>query len=219
MRAGQLVMLAPPLAVIHAPGEQRPEPSQLVDLLLHSPAAAGSPWLDLLYNGIPKSTKTTPDLTQQLPMPVPKVPVQQQQQLSAPGSAAVKPSSSTSNSAETARSPAGAVRISSRRNKRSMGSSKSTTATHKAAAKQAAKVVAYNSYGEAHSDRAAAACREVPAVGHVGLWPAFALLNHSCAPNTTHWVLGDLMVVRAVTDIAAGEAGAAKGCGITANAA
>lgn len=217
IQAGQLVMLAPPLAVIHSPGEQRPEPSQLVDLLLRGPATAANPWLDLLYNGTTKSTKSTPELRQQLSLQVPEVPVQQQQQPqqpSAPASAGVEPSSSTSSGGDTALSSAGTVRISSRRNKRNTGSIKQpSTATHKAAAKQVAKVVAYNSYGEAHSDRAAAACRGVPAVGHVGLWPAFALLNHSCAPNTTHWVLGDLMVVRAVTDIAAGEQRQQRGVG------
>lgn len=34
-------------------------------------------------------------------------------------------------------------------------------------------------------------------VGHLGLWPAFSLLNHSCLPSAVNYVVGDLMVVHA----------------------
>lgn len=37
------------------------------------------------------------------------------------------------------------------------------------------------------------------------LWPEFALLNHSCAPNTVNYVVGGSMVVRAVAPISQGE--------------
>lgn len=54
-------------------------------------------------------------------------------------------------------------------------------------------------------DLAAAALRGVEPVGHIGVWPEFSLLNHSCSPNTIHWVLGDTMVVRCATPIKSGD--------------
>ncbi|KAF5829055.1 hypothetical protein DUNSADRAFT_16639 [Dunaliella salina] len=43
------------------------------------------------------------------------------------------------------------------------------------------------------------------AQSHVGLWPHFSLLNHSCLPTCVHYVVGSTMVVRAVRDVPAGE--------------
>ena len=40
---------------------------------------------------------------------------------------------------------------------------------------------------------------------HVGVFPWFSFLNHSCCPNTSYMVLGDVMVVRAAADVAGGE--------------
>lgn len=39
---------------------------------------------------------------------------------------------------------------------------------------------------------------------HVGLWPHFALFNHSCLPSCVHYVVGSSMVVRAVREVAPG---------------
>lgn len=39
----------------------------------------------------------------------------------------------------------------------------------------------------------------------VGLWPAFSLLNHSCAPNASFMVVGGVMAVRAAADLQKGE--------------
>ncbi|KAK4119744.1 hypothetical protein N657DRAFT_649890 [Parathielavia appendiculata] len=41
--------------------------------------------------------------------------------------------------------------------------------------------------------------------GNAGLWVRAAYINHSCIPNAEREFIGDLMVVRAVRDIAAGE--------------
>ncbi|XP_064104413.1 SET domain-containing protein SmydA-8-like [Macrobrachium nipponense] len=37
------------------------------------------------------------------------------------------------------------------------------------------------------------------------LFPLGAIMNHSCLPNTQHWFTDGVLIVRAVTDIAAGE--------------
>ncbi|KXZ47298.1 hypothetical protein GPECTOR_36g24 [Gonium pectorale] len=68
-----------------------------------------------------------------------------------------------------------------------------------------AKIVKFNCFGDDAEDLAAAACRGEEPRGHIGLWPEFALLNHSCAPNAVNFVVGDAMVVRACRPIRAGE--------------
>ncbi|KXZ43815.1 hypothetical protein GPECTOR_80g175 [Gonium pectorale] len=70
--------------------------------------------------------------------------------------------------------------------------------------------VAYNCYGEPCTDRLLAALLGPQADGggsFVGLWADFAMLNHSCCPNTTNLVGGPRrrMLVRATQPIAAGE--------------
>jgi hypothetical protein len=71
---------------------------------------------------------------------------------------------------------------------------------------QAAQVVQLNAFGDDWEDLAAAAVRgaAVPH-SHVGIWPQFSMANHSCLPNTVHYVVGHALVVRAVEDISAGE--------------
>jgi SET and MYND domain-containing protein len=65
--------------------------------------------------------------------------------------------------------------------------------------------VRYNAFGDSFEDLAAAAVRSAPMPhSHVGCWPAFCLLNHSCIPNTVHYVVGQNMVVRATDDVPAG---------------
>lgn len=71
---------------------------------------------------------------------------------------------------------------------------------------QAAQLVRYNAFGDAFEDLASAAVRGASMPhSHVGCWPAFSLFNHSCVPNTVHYVVGDNMVVRATEDVHAGE--------------
>lgn len=71
---------------------------------------------------------------------------------------------------------------------------------------RASQLVRFNAFGDAFEDLAAAAVRgAVMPHSHVGLWPAFSLFNHSCVPNTAHYVVGRNMVVRATEDVHAGE--------------
>lgn len=37
--------------------------------------------------------------------------------------------------------------------------------------------------------------------GHLGLWPAFSLMNHSCVPSAVNYVGGDVMAVHAARHI------------------
>jgi hypothetical protein len=66
-------------------------------------------------------------------------------------------------------------------------------------------VVATYAFGDEHDELLCAARGGYKATSQVGLWAPFGLLNHSCAPNTVHYVVKSRMVVRAVADIAAGE--------------
>jgi hypothetical protein len=59
-------------------------------------------------------------------------------------------------------------------------------------------------------DLASAAARGAGGRSVVGLWPGFSYFNHSCLPSTVHYVVGESMVVRAVTEIEAGAALAAS---------
>lgn len=81
-----------------------------------------------------------------------------------------------------------------------------------------AQIVRFNAFGDAFEDLAAAAVRgaHMPH-SHVGCWPAFSLYNHSCIPNTVHYVVGRSMVVRATEDIPAGEGGCGSPSWIAAN--
>ncbi|KAG1662897.1 hypothetical protein FOA52_009680 [Chlamydomonas sp. UWO 241] len=75
-----------------------------------------------------------------------------------------------------------------------------------AEARRASKVVNLNCFGDAHGDRAAAALRGEPVSAHIGVWPEFAMLNHSCSPNAINYALGSrALVVRAATHVAAGD--------------
>ncbi|GFR45938.1 hypothetical protein Agub_g7402, partial [Astrephomene gubernaculifera] len=83
-------------------------------------------------------------------------------------------------------------------------------------------VVSYNAYGDEYEDLPAADLRsestgassvsgseagEATALArsHVGVWPHFTNLNHSCVPNCVHYVVGSTMVVRAVQAIPEGS--------------
>ncbi|KIY97081.1 hypothetical protein MNEG_10880 [Monoraphidium neglectum] len=60
-------------------------------------------------------------------------------------------------------------------------------------------------YAEASEDTCAAALKELTAESAAGVWQEFALLNHSCAPNTCAALFGVTLVVRAAAPILAGE--------------
>ena len=90
-------------------------------------------------------------------------------------------------------------------------SSQSTPTSSERADDTLAAVVALNAFGDKFDDPVAAACRLSDAqrqqkggrssgeggsrdvdrvVPHVGLWPQFALINHSCLPNAIHYTIG-----------------------------
>ncbi|GBF88897.1 hypothetical protein Rsub_01396 [Raphidocelis subcapitata] len=70
---------------------------------------------------------------------------------------------------------------------------------------QLERLVARCAYAERSEDAAAADLKELSPESVAGLWPEFALLNHSCAPNTCAAPFGNVLVVRAATPILAGE--------------
>ena len=51
--------------------------------------------------------------------------------------------------------------------------------------------------GDNHEDLALCELRGEQARGHIGVWGAFAMLNHSCAPNAINYVVDDAICVRA----------------------
>ena len=72
-------------------------------------------------------------------------------------------------------------------------------------------LVRYNAFGEPYGDPAAWSTRGQGQdfCSFLGLWPAFALINHSCRPNASTMVLSSkeelMMLVRAGREIKAGE--------------
>lgn len=42
-------------------------------------------------------------------------------------------------------------------------------------------------FGDDHDDLASAAMRREQPRGHIGIWPEFAFLNHSCMPNAINY--------------------------------
>ncbi|KAF8059148.1 hypothetical protein HT031_005320 [Scenedesmus sp. PABB004] len=67
------------------------------------------------------------------------------------------------------------------------------------------QLVFANCTGEEFEDPALALLRGSTSCGHLGVWPAAAMANHSCAPNAHAMLLGDRLVVRAAEALAAGE--------------
>ncbi|KAF5834973.1 hypothetical protein DUNSADRAFT_8073 [Dunaliella salina] len=72
-----------------------------------------------------------------------------------------------------------------------------------------AKMTKFNCFGDNREDDALCAVSGRPSAGHIGIWGPFAMLNHSCAPNTMNYVVDTanqgIMVVRAAKAIAQGE--------------
>ncbi|KAG2441895.1 hypothetical protein HXX76_003502 [Chlamydomonas incerta] len=67
------------------------------------------------------------------------------------------------------------------------------------------KLVAFNSWGNSYSDLGAAPLRKEHSEAVIGVWPEFALLNHSCAPNTVAFNVGQHLLVQAAADIDQGQ--------------
>ncbi|MEW5303772.1 MAG: hypothetical protein WDW36_006431 [Sanguina aurantia] len=68
--------------------------------------------------------------------------------------------------------------------------------------------VNFNSYADIGEDAAVVACRGggvTQSRSFAGMWGSFSLLNHSCAPNASHLVVDQQMVVHAAHPISSGE--------------
>ncbi len=90
----------------------------------------------------------------------------------------------------------------------SASSTSATSSTSTTTALEAARLeqlVALNAFGDQYEDLAAATIKDVDPSSQIGLWPLFAMFNHSCAPNTVHYVVGSHMVIRAVQQVVAGD--------------
>lgn len=68
-----------------------------------------------------------------------------------------------------------------------------------------ASIVQYNAFGDDYEDLGLAAMRGTTAQSQVGIWPRFSFFNHSCQPNTVHYVSGSSMIMRATEAIPAGS--------------
>ncbi|KAF5829076.1 hypothetical protein DUNSADRAFT_16609 [Dunaliella salina] len=67
------------------------------------------------------------------------------------------------------------------------------------------EALACHTLGDSCEDVAVAQLRQQePLQSYCGLWPEFALLNHSCSPNTVHLVVGGWLLLRAARPIAEG---------------
>lgn len=72
-------------------------------------------------------------------------------------------------------------------------------------AERALQLVQANCYGEEFDDPVWCGLRRASSCGHLGLWPALSLINHSCCPNSIAWVMDDKIWVRAAGDIGSQE--------------
>jgi hypothetical protein len=70
---------------------------------------------------------------------------------------------------------------------------------------QLQQIISENAYSEPSEDAGASLLRELSPESVTGLWPEFALLNHSCAPNTVAVVVGQYLLLRATAPVLAGE--------------
>jgi SET and MYND domain-containing protein len=70
---------------------------------------------------------------------------------------------------------------------------------------QLQQIISENAYSEPSEDAGASLLRELSPESVTGLWPEFALLNHSCAPNTVAVVVGQYLLLRATVPVLAGE--------------
>lgn len=66
-------------------------------------------------------------------------------------------------------------------------------------------LVSANCYGEASEDVAVAELRDIQPESYLGMWPEFALANHSCAANTSHVVVGGRLLLHASRPILEGQ--------------
>jgi hypothetical protein len=203
---GSTLLLARPLAFLDAPEDHQPKPEQLVDQiamrrLWQTPAAAALQWdhappsfaAKAAASGGSKSTTRppAPALTELAALPA---------FLTRPAPLDER----LANEAEPDAAATSLVAVNAFGDEsEDLGASTLRHHRRPPAATTPAGIIA-----------AAAAAAGAPGAGTdhqggaravAGVWPAFALLNHSCAPTATHYVCGSTMVVRSTADLSAGD--------------
>ena len=72
-------------------------------------------------------------------------------------------------------------------------------------AEELQQIISENAYGEAAEDLGAALLRELDPEAVAGLWPEYALLNHSCVPNTLAVCVGRYLLLHVTAAVMQGE--------------
>ncbi|GIL64548.1 hypothetical protein Vafri_18447 [Volvox africanus] len=220
-------MATPPLVLVTSPLRQRPSGELVVDEILER-KLYGSAWFSVLYDGSSRSSKAEFQLAPDdaagngshtmISEPVdalrhaqPPEPVVVSTSTTVKAVAAASAASPAkkkgflaSRSSATRRGTGSAVAVASAGGQGS-AVAEALPLPNRREQTRLAKVVKFNCFGDDTEDLAACECRGEQPRGHIGLWPEFALFNHSCAPNTSNYVIGDSMVVRACRPIKTGE--------------
>jgi len=213
LRAGQLLFVSRPAAVLQGPVDEMPDPELLADQV-HNVVSSNTSLrqvLSWLYRGTGAADEGLPDLRTltRLDGSGPSGSSSSNSTQSSKGfteGGANGPDHDTSSSSSSSSSQSHA---SSLQQQQSPGlchtSPQLDSAVLPWSAADASACVRWNAFGDAYEDLAAAVVAGRQPCSQVGVWPAFAFLNHSCTPNSVHYVMGDSMVVRAVADIPKGE--------------
>lgn len=159
IRAGQLLLACQPLSVLHGEVDSQPDAALLADQLWRSSTSGALPQsaraaLRQLYDGSPASLEASASLE-----------------------ALLEASSGASGSRSPASSPSSTSGA-------GLGEGAGSTESEGLTQEAAARLVRFNAFGDAYEDLAVARLWDAAAHSQVGLWPAFSLFNHSCAPNT-----------------------------------
>jgi hypothetical protein len=72
-------------------------------------------------------------------------------------------------------------------------------------AQELQQIISENAYGESAEDLGAALLRELDPEAVAGLWPEYALLNHSCVPNTLAVCVGRYLLLHVTAAVMQGE--------------
>jgi len=188
LKPGALLLAVPPVAYLHELDAPRPSGEELVDEIINKGLWERS-WMQSLYDGSYEGTSVP-----SLEMP----------------SAAGGSSASSVGVLDEESSPS---------TERAASSGRASTSNPEATSKQSglsredkariAKMTKFNCFGDNREDDALCAVSGRPSAGHIGIWGPFAMLNHSCAPNTMNYVVDTakqgIMIVRAAKAIAQGE--------------
>jgi hypothetical protein len=201
---GSTLLLARPLAFLDAPEEHQPRPEQIVDViamrrLWQTPAAAALQW-----EAAPPSFAASRGAP---PPPPPRPPPPPLLELATLPRDFTQPAPLDDRAANQAEPDAAATSLVAIN---AFGDEYEDLPAATLRSKRNRPPAADTPSGIIASAAAAAGAPGATDPHHggpravAGVWPAFALLNHSCAPNATHYVCGSTMVVRATADLGPG---------------